>query len=245
MTKLCYSVLSFRISWSDHLGGYLLSSTSVEKDLGSLITSDFKTMPDTIKKVSSATKMMWSIRRAFQSITPILFKKIFSSYIRPILEFGLPSSFPMSKGEAVLIEQVQRRGSRCILGYKDFNYSERLKRMNLFSLEYRRLRGDLIYTRRIILGELGFELSRYFNLKHDSITRGHHLKLFKTRRKHIRQEVTLSTRVVNCWNNLPKEVINAQSEEVFKKLLDEHLTKVKEVFYSHQDYFPLGDGGHQ
>ena len=208
-----------------HIGGHLLRVLSQEKDLGVLVSSDLKTTADTLKKVATATRIFGSIRRSFSQMTPEIFRLLFSSHVRSILEYGLPAVYPTSKHETDLIEKVQRRGSKSVLQLRDLTYTKRLEHMKLFSMEYRRRRGDLIYTRRIMRGELGEEVQHFFQPNTDSGTRGHQWKLMKPRRLRANAKMTLSTRVVNDWNNLPASIVSATSEASFKTLLDAYLQK--------------------
>ena len=50
------------------------------------------------------------------------------------------------------MEKVQHRTTKMVYGFRNLKYEERLERLNLFSLQYRRMRGDMIETYKIISG---------------------------------------------------------------------------------------------
>jgi len=49
-----------------------------------------------------------------------------------------------SAGDITEIEKVQKRATKLIISFKKFPYKERLRRLNLPTLKYRRVRGDMI-----------------------------------------------------------------------------------------------------
>jgi len=97
-----------------------------------------------------------------------------------------------------------------------------LKSLGLYSLQQRRLRGDMIETFKILTGKERVDSQSFFHLATDSQNlRGHSLKLFLPRCS-TTDMMFFSTRVVSHWNALPQNVIEAPSVNSFKNRLDKH-----------------------
>ena len=62
----------------------------------------------------------------------------------------------------------------------------------------------------------------FFLINHDERTRGHRLKLQKRRSVHLARVKFFANRVVTPWNNLPEEVVMAETTNAFKAQLDKH-----------------------
>ena len=86
--------------------------------------------------------MLGVIKRSSKSRDPLTI--LYKSMIRQHHEYGNTIWGPHYQTDVVKVERVQRRGTRLISGMKDIPYQERLKVLNLPSLQYRRMRGNMI-----------------------------------------------------------------------------------------------------
>ena len=149
---------------------------------------------------------------------------LYKALIRPIIEYANPVWNPYTRKYIDLIENVQHYFTKCIIGLRKFDYETRLKILKLPSLEFRRVRGDMIEVYKMCQGIYDpnttkslLTFSKTFT-RHN--TRSHNFKLEKANVNTKQFKYFFSNRVVNMWNNLPYEVVNAQSINQFKNLFD-------------------------
>ena len=71
-------------------------------------------------------------------------RKILISMIKPKLEYAKVIWSPHKKKYVLKLERIQRIATKMAIELKNFTYEERLKEMQLSTLEERRERGDLI-----------------------------------------------------------------------------------------------------
>ena len=145
-------------------------------------------------------------------------KQLFIALIRPHLEFAQSVWSPQHIQDQQLIEGVLHRATKYIHGLKDAEYSDRLKRMTIPSMSYRRMRGDLIEVYKFMNNM--YKCGNPFVVCKSGITRGHKFKLVKhfcvtNVRKHF-----FSNRVVNLWNSLDEATVEAATLNSFKNRID-------------------------
>ena len=124
--------------------------TSAVRDLGVMVDSDL-TWKAHIKSVTSkAYKKRFLLFKSLKSTNPSFLTKMYCCYVRPILEFASPVFNPTQKGLIAKLEQVQRSTTRLIFlrspllrSQVNISYPERLKILNLTSLEERLRNLDL------------------------------------------------------------------------------------------------------
>ena len=103
--------------------------------------------------------------------------QLYRALVRSQLEYCVQFWSPHLHKDILALEGVQRRFTRLIPEMRGLDYEERLNRLDLYSLEFRRMRGDLIETYKIMKGMDRVEVERFFLLRKGSRTRGHSLKI--------------------------------------------------------------------
>ena len=90
-------------------------------------------------------------------MNPEMFAQIFKSLVRPHVEYAAPVWNPHKINQIEAIENVQRRATKIIPGLSDLTYPERLRKLNLPTLAYRRERGDMIQTFKLTTDFEGYD----------------------------------------------------------------------------------------
>ena len=197
----------------------ILVETEEEKDLGIVIDNKLSFSSHYEKIVNKANKLLGIIRRNFTYIDSVNFKLMYKAIIRPTIEYGATVYNPILQQDINKIESIQRRATKMVLGLDTLTYEQRLRCLNLPTLKYRRARGDMIqvykYMHKINIAPEGM-----LQIVQGSITRGHTLKLVKNRHRTNIRSHCFSQRVVNLWNSLREDTVQAQSLNGFKNRLD-------------------------
>ena len=76
-----------------------------------------------------------------------------------------------------LLESVQRRATKLLDCIASLSYEDRLKFLNLYSIEDRLKRGDMILMSRIVNDDLDIDRELLFPVFKETNTQRHHLKI--------------------------------------------------------------------
>ncbi|BHF62672.1 hypothetical protein SprV_0200565700 [Sparganum proliferum] len=164
------------------LGGQSLSNVVEQKDLGVLMTSSLKPSSQCQRAAKSAIRVLFALRRGFVQIDKKLFGKTYGAFVRSHLEYAVQAWRPWLKKDYQRLERVQAMATKMVKNLHLLPYESRLTELNLFPLNYRQLRGDLIQTYRIVRSrECALDFDDFFELAGTDRLRGHPFKLQRKR----------------------------------------------------------------
>ncbi len=120
-----------------------------------------------------ANRMLGIIKKTISCKSSDIKLPLYRGLFRPHLEYAVQFWSPHLRKDIDLLERVQHRATKLIQGNSNLDYRDRLKNLNMYTLEEKRLRGDLIQVFKFIKqGDFkGLELNT------GEMTRGH-VKLF-------------------------------------------------------------------
>ena len=193
-----------------------------EKDLGVTIDMELTFEEHVATKVKKANSIMGLIRRSFSFLDGDLFKKLYTSFVRPHLEYAIPVWSPHLRKQIRMIERVQERATKSVDGMTNLDYKERLKKLELPTLEFRRQRGDMIQVWKHFNSYDRATLPPSFR-PIPRMTRKHPFQLTRNRPKDgIRgvQSNSFYYRVASSWNELDQNVVEAPTINSFKARID-------------------------
>ena len=208
------------------LSGHEIQTCSQEKDLGITFDSDLKFKIHISNITSKANQVLGIIKRNFKFLDKNTFITLYKALVRPHLEYGQSVWSPYLITYKRDIEKVQRRATKLLPKLRNLCYEDRLVQLNLPSLNYRRIRGDLIQVYKMTQSG---DFENMFNLS-TNVTRGHNFKLKKEYNRLEVRKNSFSQRVVDTWNSLKYQTVNSKNVNEFKKRIDDELLDLKYVY---------------
>ncbi len=200
-----------------------LEQSKGEKDIGVLVDDQLSFSKHIQQQINKANGIMGLIRRTYTYLDEKSFKYLFLALVRPHVEYAAAVWCPHKISDIESLENVQRRATKQIPSLKELEYPERLRKLKLPTLKYRRLRGDMIEVYKILSEKYDTEVTPGLLVRDDNTrTRGHSKKLKKRYSRLDIRKFTFSNRVVDPWNNLPEKVVSAKTLLQFEINLDKY-----------------------
>ena len=196
-----------------------LKNSCEETDLGLIIDSRLTFEQHIMSKVKKANSVVGLIRRTFSYLDSDMFKTLFTSIVRPIVEYAAPVWNPYLCKHINALEKIQERATKMVPGL-DKDYEKRLRKLKLPTLAYRRYRGDMLEMYKMTHKKYDEEALGDFMQTSQSHSRGHPYNVYKLRYGHDIRKYSFRLRVQSQWNNLPVKVVTAPSINSFKGRLD-------------------------
>jgi hypothetical protein len=198
------------------------------RNLGLKFSNDLKLSHHVANATKNAYYVLSKIRNTFTYFDSELVKLLYTSLIRPHLEFAIPVWNPYLKKDIDVLERVQHKITKLVPTLRNRQYDTRLERMSLIRHEKRRVRGDLIqffkcindidqiiWFKNLIIRDRSNISGPAAGVRNSDLSYSRQL----VKNCQIRENF-FTNRVIDFWNDLPVSVKQAGSVNIFKARLD-------------------------
>ncbi|KAJ7400159.1 hypothetical protein BTVI_107815 [Pitangus sulphuratus] len=184
----------------------------VRKLLGTVFSKEKNNLPrkPTVSEVASKEAWPVGLRRGFSS----------SALLRPHLEYCIHLWGPLHKKDVDLLERIQRRAMQMIRKPEHLSYEDKLGELGLFSLEKRKLQGDLIAAFQYLKVAYKRAVEKLFARACSDKKRRNGFKLKVNMFRLDIKKKFFTVRTMRNQNRFPRGVVDALSLQVFRTRLN-------------------------
>ena len=216
------------------MDGHVLKKSTCEKDIGVHVDNNLNFKEHINNTINKANRVLAIVRKTYDFMDIPTFRYIFKGLIRPVLEYAAPVWSPHHVNLKEMIENVQRRATKMVPGLSHLEYPERLRKIGMPTLAYRRVRGDMIQVFKLVAtskNSYDQSLPPLFTLsKNPKGLRKNSLNINHPDFKKDIGKYSFTSRVCKLWNSLPDNIVTATDVKSFEMALDKHWEK-QELMY--------------
>lgn len=173
------------------------------------------------KAARTAQTVLGQLARAFHFRDRHIFVRLYTTYVRPHLEFATPAWAPWQAADIEVLERVQKQAVKMVSGLRPGTYEEKLHELGLCTLEERRHQQDMVQVYKILNERDGLRRDTWFTLAADGAraTRAAEgpLNIRPTRSRLEVRRNFFSQRVPEAWNAIPPDLKQAKTATAFRK----------------------------
>ena len=169
-------------------------------------------------------RVMWLLKRALGYDAPPSVNKqqLYTTFVKSSLEYCPQVWGGTTKGNIKILEGVQRRATRYILGFPELDYKERLAQLNILSLSYRREYLDLCFLCKCFNSEYNVDISQFANVmsgERETRFNNHTMRLKQVLCRTETFKRCYYNRIVHTWNMLPEAIRLCENTITFKRMV--------------------------
>jgi len=221
---VAYEAVSYSVS-----SGEKLVPVQTVRDLGVTITDDLSWslhVSNSVKKARNTSAWVFSV---FKTREPVPMLTLYKSLVRSIMEYCCPLWSPSKVGDIQALESIQRTFTSKIMGLNSLDYWQRLKELNLMSLQRRRERYIILFMWRILHQNVsGDVISVVFQPPSRNGIRAKVPGLSKSslQRHQSTYDNSFAVKGPRLWNSIPSNLTLIADFNVFKCMLTNFLLTV-------------------
>ena len=198
---------------------------TIRKYLGVHLSDDHKWSTNVKEAVESGNNIANWVLSVFLDRSKETLLPLYKTMVRSRLEYSCPVWNPSILSDIKKLESTQRSFTRHITGCKELSYWDRLKRLNLMSLQRRRERYIIIHVYKILKGLApnDIQLKSYEHIRLGTLCCIP--PLIKNAPLYAKSIYDNSFAVTGpkLWNILPRSITSAPSLKSFKSRLTYHI----------------------
>ena len=186
--------------------------------LGVQFQNDLRWNKQTQHATSKATRVLNFIRRNFYDCAPSIKEKLYSTLVRPHLDYATASWDPYTNENIESMERIQKRAARFVTNTygKDTSITAILKELKWAPLQQRRKTHRLTTLFKMINNEININYNNIIQPKIARNRRGHSQQFQKRYASTDAYANSFFLRTTSEWNKLLPETVNQPSTNTFK-----------------------------